>query len=333
MSAPAEPLCNPGSIDTGSVGGVKRQLPAQGRNELPDEIPVDVDLRMAAMPCGQRLRIAQRRVEKQQPVTVTVKRQDNRLHGTCLPTAQVLFVGEHRSSVAAEIGFKQPFIGEDAQVITLQSGKPTRNNQLPGAGPSLPFGILLPQVVFVGPRHGKRRRCGEEVVPGEPCGRVSRVANPGRMLPTGSPPRFECGDVVVYPDEIRSECALQTAGDLRVERDVDGPDLRMAVGAQLLQAPVFAEVAVTDVFEPNVGIPLLQSMADDGRRRDSVRIRMIENQNFHLASNGFMRQRKTPSAQKRCADGGEFCKKIGQTGCSAHTVRASANRRAMGSSS
>ena len=111
----------------------------------------------------------------------------------------------------------QPFVGEDAQVVTLRSGKPTRNDHLPGAGPSLPFGILLPQVVFVGPRHGKRRRCGEDVVPGEPCGRVSRIADAGRMLPTGVSPRFECGDVVIDPDEIRPEGTLQTAGGLRAE--------------------------------------------------------------------------------------------------------------------
>ena len=209
------------------------------------------------MPCGQCLQVTQRRVEKQQPIAIVLKRQGNRLHCTCLPTAQLLFIGEHRLPVAAEIGFKQPFVGEDAQVVTLRSGEPTGHDQLPGASPCLPFGILLPQVVFVDPRYGKRRRCGEEMVPGEPCGRVSRVAEAGRILPTGVSPRFECRDVVIDPDEIRPKCTLQTPGGFRAERDIDGPDLRMTVGAQLLQAPVFAEVAVTDVFKPDVALSLL----------------------------------------------------------------------------
>lgn len=87
--------------------------------------------------------------------------------------------------------------------------------------------------------------------PSEPC----RGSRPDP--PTGVSPRFECRDVVIDPDEIRPKCTLQTPGGFRAERDIDGPDLRMAVGAQLLQAPVFAEVAVTDVFKPDVAISLL----------------------------------------------------------------------------
>ncbi len=44
-------------------------------------------------------------------------------------------------------------------------------------------------------------------------------------------------------------------------------------------------------------------MADDGRCRDSVRIRMIENQNFHLASNGLCGKEKPRLRKKKVQTG------------------------------
>lgn len=66
VSSASEPYGYLRNVERGAGCGIERQLPPHGRYELPDQITVRFDLRMAPMPCGKSLRIAQRRVDKEQ---------------------------------------------------------------------------------------------------------------------------------------------------------------------------------------------------------------------------------------------------------------------------